>query len=85
MFVGVEKIIREFFLRRLLFRKTNILYLVAGDPSKMLVKKSGMGILNFSGFSTGEVLNLPAGEHGTGSGRDMRRGIIQCGPPSDFK
>ena len=35
--------------------------------------------------STGEVLNLPAGERGTVSVRDRRRGILQCQLPMDSK
>ena len=38
-----------------------------------------------SDFGIGEVLKFPAGERGTGLGRDRRRGIIQCRPPTDSK
>ena len=34
---------------------------------------------------TVEVLKLPVGERGTGSGRDGKKGILQFRPPTDSK
>ena len=45
-FTGVEKMIRETFLPCLFFVKTKTLSLVVGSLSTMLVKKSGLGLLN---------------------------------------
>ena len=45
-FAGLEKMIRETFLPRLLFGKTKTLSPVLGALSTMSVKKSGLGILN---------------------------------------
>ena len=41
------------------------------------------GDLESSDVNTGEVLKLPAGDRGTGSGCGGRRGILQCRPPTD--
>ena len=38
-----------------------------------------------SDVSTVEVLKLPGGERVPGLGRDRRRGILQCQPPTESK
>ena len=43
------------------------------------------GTLEYSDFITIEVLKLTVGERRTGSGRDGRRGILQCRPPTASK
>ena len=45
-FSGVEKIIQETFLPRLFFRKAKTLSPIIEALSTMLVKKSGLGLLN---------------------------------------
>ena len=44
-FAGVEKMIQETFLPHLIFGKTKTLSPIVGALSKMIVKKSGLGLL----------------------------------------
>ena len=82
---GVEKIIWETFLPRLLFRKTKTLSPVVGALSTMPVKKIRTGTPESSDVSTGEIRNLPEGERGTGSGHVGGRSILQFRPHTDTR
>ena len=48
-------------------------------------QESWTGTPESSNVRAREILKLPAREHGTGLGRDGRRGILKCRPPTESK
>ena len=78
------EMIWDTFLPRIFFGKTETLSPIVGALSKMLVEKSGLGFLNPVTSAQEKYLSSQDGDI-TGTGRDGRRGILQCQPPMESK
>ena len=83
--MGVEKMIRENFLPRLLFGKTKTLSPFVGALNTMPVKKAGLGLLNPVTSAQDKYLSSQRGSTELVRAVAGGVGFIQCRPPTDSK